>query len=261
MMPLPNIFSSNALISAQAHALVDADKGEECCGAIVIAARGFSYVAIRNIAKSRSDEFAADESEWALVMSRSVAIFHSHHLDTQPGKLTHADIESARICNQGALLYHAVFEVWDYWHPDYWYPWPLQDHNKSQPKTSDFIGWQFEYGRADCWTLARSWFSRMCSIDVPDYPRGDIEELDDGAFDAFMQSYEKFGFVKIDGPMQDSDVLVMRVERYPTHCAIVLNADEGTGIHHLGQSMMSSQFQIERWQSKIHAVFRHRELC
>jgi proteasome lid subunit RPN8/RPN11 len=262
MPSLPTIFGT-AVDAAKAHAIEMAAMGEECCGAIVLRQSGadFEYVPLTNCAENPDDEFRIAPSRWRDLEPLTLAVFHSHHLDTQPGTLTPADIASSRDCGKPALLYHTVFNCWDYWCPDYWYPWPLQDHNKSHPKTSDFVGWQFEYGRSDCWSLARGWYDRMHSIYVPDYPRGDIEELEDGAFDPFMQSYADFGFVKVDGPIQDSDLLIMRIGRYPTHCAIVVDAREGVGIHHLGQSLLSAEFQIEQWQSKTHAILRHKDLC
>jgi cell wall-associated NlpC family hydrolase len=268
MPSLPTIFGAAVVDAAKAHAIEMSTMGEECCGAIVLRQSwaNFEYVPLTNCAENPDDEFRIDPDQWLGLESDTLAVFHSHHIDTQPGVLTPADVASARECGKLALLYHTVFDCWDYWDPDYWYPWPLQDHNKSHPKTSDFVGWQFEYGRADCWSLARGWYDRMHSIYVPDYPRGDIEELEDGAFDPFMESYEDFGFVKVDGvkvdgPIQDSDLLIMRIGRYPTHCAIVVDAREGVGIHHLGQSLLSAEFQIEQWQSKTHAILRHKDLC
>jgi NlpC/P60 family len=260
---LLEIFSPSLVEAAKAHALEAAAKGEECCGAVILAPNDLDleYVPLLNCAEDPSQEFKLDPDEWYSVELETVSIFHSHHLDTQPGTLTPADIASARDYGYPTLLYHTTFGCWDYWDPDYWYPWPLQDHARSYPKVSDFLGWAFEYGRADCWSLARAWFDRVHSIRVPDYPRGEIEELDDGAFDPFMRSYPRFGFTRVDGPIQDCDLLILRIGRYPTHCAIVTDADKGTAIHHLGQSLLSTEFQVEQWQAKIHAILRHQELC
>lgn len=226
-------------------------KAAETCGVIVDNKKVLRYpafFAVTNVSKNPESKFAFDPSEWDDLKATAVCIVHSHHLDSQPGQLTPSDIEAARVAGLPTLLYHAAFDVWDYWHPYHWNPYPLQ-----VPKLSeDLEGWAFEYGRSDCWSIVRSYYALRWGMCLRDYPRGEIEELESESFAPFTEEFKDFGFIEIfDEIWRDGDLLILRVGKQPTHCAVVCDAKTGTALHHLGPDILSKKFSIERWKNKI----------
>lgn len=251
----------------KAHARHSATAGptpHESCGAILMCEDCTTeYRSMSNVARFPADEFEFNPATWNEIRNRALCIIHSHHGDEQPGHLTPSDIESARALGLPIAVYHADFDVWDYWDPDCWHPWPLQLEANPIPAitVSSFVGWPFEYGRADCWSLARGWYQAMCSLTLPDYPRGDVEQLEGFEFNPFGESYAEFGFEAIadHSDIRDHDLLIFRMgsKGEATHCAVVVDAANGLGLHHLGQTLLSSTFQIERWKSRLETVLRH----
>lgn len=238
------------------HAKQSAALDQEACGVII----GDEYHPCINHAKSPEFEFLIDPQLWEEIKDDVTMVIHSHYGDTQPGILTPEDIEQSRMLGVPYALYHADFDCWDYWSPSHWHPWPLRV--SGPPKLEDYLGWQFVYGRADCWSLARGWYAGMCNTVLPDYPRGESEELEDPGFDPFTKAYQQFGFELVtDGSIKDNDLLIIKLpglglNHAPTHCAVVTDAANGMAIHHLGEGLLSQTMAVDRWMSRLKMTLR-----
>ena len=112
------------------------------------------------------------DSELIIEHEESIAaVYHSHPLESQDGYLSFTDIEQSRFHQIPYLLYHTAFNVWDYYDPNYYHPAPLLDKQSSKTNINYYLGWKFEYGRADCSALLRSFFFNHFGLEIPDYPR------------------------------------------------------------------------------------------
>ena len=232
----------------------------ESCGLILQDGVNTRYQVMSNASRFPSDEFEFDDREWAKWKDSAMCITHSHHGDTQPGTLTPSDIETARLFRLPIVVYHANFGCWDYWDPDEWHPHPMRIDPRRKVTLDDFVGWPFEYGRADCWSLVRGYYYGRLGILLKDYPRGSIEQLEDEGFNPFLESFDRFGFVEVDSDdIQDNDVLIFRMGKKGecTHCAVVVDAANGLGLHTLGPGLLSTTFPIDRWKNKIELVMRY----
>jgi cell wall-associated NlpC family hydrolase len=230
----------------------------ECCGVILRNDGGTAYCPMLNNSEWPADSFEFYPRHWDQVRDRALCLVHSHYGDEMPGVLSPSDIESARLLKLPTVVYHTA-GAWDYWDPLHWYPWPLRLQG-SLTTLDSFVGWPFEYGRADCWSLARGWYKVTCGLDLPDYARGDIDELEDFEFNPFSSSYKSFGFEEIDhDDIQSNDLLVFRMgsKGEASHCAVVVDAGKGMGLHHLGQNLLSTTFQVSGWKSRLELVLRH----
>jgi hypothetical protein len=236
------------------------DQQMEHCGVILQDGIKTEYRRMLNVARFSEDNFEFDPAEWDMVRSRCMCIVHSHWSDEHPGHLTAADIESARILQVPIAVYHTGFKCWDYWDPDEWHPHPMQISAMQSVTVEDFVGWPFVYGRSDCWSLVRGWYIGKLGILLKDYSRGNIEQLEDEGFDPFDESFVRFGFTEVgEEDIQDNDVLIFRMGRKGecTHCAVVVDAANGVGLHTLGPDMLSTTFAIDRWKNRLHTVMRY----
>jgi proteasome lid subunit RPN8/RPN11 len=188
-------------------------------------------------------------------------VFHSHHLDTQEGYLSYADIEQSRFHQISYLLYHTEFKTWDLFDPTQYHPFPLKETG-SPLKLSYYLNWPFIFGRSDCASLLLSYFHNMCGYDIQDYPRPPHEDW--YRHEEYQQSYVNLfqdpanGFVQINtSHPKKNDVVLMRFfgSKYPCHIGIIV--EEGKMLHLL-QPQHLSEIVVwgGAWARGLHSVWR-----
>jgi len=115
------------------------------------------------------------------------------------------------------------------------------------------IGRQWEYGKADCFTLVRDYFKQQ-GIELPDFPRPDDLET---CQSIFLEQAEAIGFKQVAFDSRESgDVLIMRLgTATPMHAAILL---PDLRILHQKQDSLSAIEPFGRYYvSRVAAVFRY----
>ena len=115
------------------------------------------------------------------------------------------------------------------------------------------IGRQWEYGKADCFTLVRDYFKQQ-GIELPDFPRPDDLET---CQSIFLEQAEAIGFKQVAFNSRESgDVLIMRLgTATPMHAAILL---PDLRILHQKQDSLSAIEPFGRYYvSRVAAVFRY----
>ena len=82
------------------------------------------------------------------------------------------------------------------------------------------IGRQWEYGKADCFTLVRDWF-KLQGIHLPDYERPESTQTCESIF---LDQAERIGFKQVTMQTRlPGDVLIMKIgTRTPMHAAVLL---------------------------------------
>jgi len=115
------------------------------------------------------------------------------------------------------------------------------------------IGLQWEYGKADCFSLVRDWF-KLQGVELPDYERPESLQSCESIF---LKEAERIGFKPVTlQTRQPGDVLIMRMgTRTPMHAA-VLSPDER--ILHQQRDSLSAVIPLSRYYlTRVAAVFRY----
>lgn len=231
---------------------------EEVCGVVV----GGKTFRMLNTATDKKNHFQIDLSAIAL---RPNTIYHSHWADSQPGELSLDDIEMCRWCADKIpyLLYHTVFDEWDYYDPTSPNPFPLKW--KGDPTTLDFyLGWRFVWGRSDCFELVRCYYLGMLGIDIGNFRR---PSPDDFPTLGWMTPWkaDEHGFVQIaaGSPVQKHDVIKMALKggREPNHIGVIVDAERMQFLHNVSPEYTSQTgLYGSYWQQRTTQVFRHESL-
>jgi cell wall-associated NlpC family hydrolase len=115
------------------------------------------------------------------------------------------------------------------------------------------IGRQWDYGRSDCFSLVREWFS-LKGVAIPDFDRpADLDSCES----LFLAEAEACGFFQVEfDRRRPGDVLIMRLGTMaPMHAAIVLENEQ---ILHQRQDSLSAVEPLRQYYvSRVAAVFRH----
>jgi cell wall-associated NlpC family hydrolase len=115
------------------------------------------------------------------------------------------------------------------------------------------IGRQWEYGKADCFTLVRDWF-KLQGVELPDYERPKSTETCESIF---LKEMPLQGFKAVTlQTRQPGDVLIMRMAtRTPMHAAILLSDER---ILHQQRDSLSAVVPLSRYYlARVAAVFRY----
>ena len=115
------------------------------------------------------------------------------------------------------------------------------------------IGRQWEYGKADCFTLVRDWF-KLQGVELPDYERPKSTETCESIF---LKEMPLQGFEAVTlQTRQPGDVLIMRMAtRTPMHAAILLPDER---ILHQQRDSLSAVVPLSRYYlARVAAVFRY----
>jgi len=115
------------------------------------------------------------------------------------------------------------------------------------------IGRQWEYGKADCFTLVRDWF-KLQGVELPDYER---PESTQSCKSIFLEEAVRIGFKPVTlQTRQPGDVLIMRMgTRTPMHAAVLLPDER---ILHQQRDSLSAVIPLSRYYlTRVAAVFRY----
>jgi len=115
------------------------------------------------------------------------------------------------------------------------------------------IGRQWEYGKADCFSLVRDWF-KLQGVELPDYERPESLQSCESIF---LEEAERIGFKPVTlQTRQPGDVLIMRMgTRTPMHAAVLL---PGERILHQQRDSLSAAIPLSRYYlTRVAAVFRY----
>ena len=115
------------------------------------------------------------------------------------------------------------------------------------------IGRQWDYGRSDCFSLVREWFS-LKGVAIPDFERpADLDSCES----LFLTEAEACGFFQVEfDRRRPGDVLIMRLgTASPMHAAVLLENEQ---ILHQRQNSLSVVEPLRLYYTKrVAAVFRH----
>jgi proteasome lid subunit RPN8/RPN11 len=193
------------------------------------------------------------------------AIYHSHCKIEHAGYLSFHDIVQSKFFNLPYILFHTIDRSWDLYDPNDLNPWPLQERNGT-PQSADFyIGWAWDWGRADCYTLLRNWMKGhgICEMDEFERSPNPEEYLTEG-WSRYEDGLPTQGFVRLapGTPLQKHDVVLMAIKSdTPHHAGVITHVARGGEqiqfIHHLGPTRLSKEVVYGGyWKDSTRSVWR-----
>jgi hypothetical protein len=166
-------------IQEQIKALViGCDRNQEQCGIVV---DGQAILLPNDHPESESNFYISSRT---LTEYEDIdCVWHTHCADTQPGLLTYPDIESSKRSRIPFLLYHTIFDVWDYYDYRLPNPFPLQNPDFDPKAVESYVGVRSHWGRSDCFSLVRCFYLGMFGIDMGDFTRPPLDTFPPPEYD------------------------------------------------------------------------------
>lgn len=233
----------------QAHAV--AEYPRECCGLIVAAAHGESYVACRNVATTPSEHFRLQAEDYADAedLGEVLAVVHSH--PNAPAMPSDAD---RVMCEASCLPWH-IISVGRVTGAD---P-ECGDLQTIHPNgyVAPLVGRQFAHGILDCYTLVRDFYARELGIQLSQYDRED-DWWEKGQDLYSLDRLRAEGFELIEAGPRRGDMVLMQIRSpVPNHAGIYLG--DGQMLHHLAERLSEVITYGGMWAERTRYIVRHKE--
>lgn len=92
-------------------------------------------------------------------------LWHTHNLDTMQPWLSDTDIQTAFITKCPVLLYHPLLDMWDYFDPCEYHPFPL--NKPDVPTINDYQNLPYSAHRCDCYSFVKAVAHGLFGLEFP----------------------------------------------------------------------------------------------
>lgn len=141
----------------------------EQCGIIV----NGEAIALENKHSDPCNHFHLSPQDLYPYQDNIQAIFHTHCQNEHSGWLSYDDVRSAQMSALPIIVYHTSFDCWDYYDPGNPNPFPAINPNCDPHDINSYVGVPSQWGRSDCFAIARSFYLGKFNIDIGEFPRSD----------------------------------------------------------------------------------------
>lgn len=119
-------------------------------------------------------------------------------------------------------------------------------------------GRRYEWGKHDCFSIARDFYRDNFQIEIRDYARP--ENFWEQDLDLWGDHFRKEGFETVDGRPQIADgfLIAMSDKPFATHCAIYVGANKI--LHHFTDQLSVAIPYKGIWFNRTVATVRHRSI-
>lgn len=233
-------------IALYAHAT--REQPREACGLLVRydETGELHYMAARNSyeGKAGEDRFCLHPEDYAAAedFGSVVAVVHSH-----PNASANPSMADRYQCEKSGLPWLVM-------------GWPSGVIKEVAPEgwQAPYVGREFAHGVLDCYTLIQDWYQRELGLELPHFERADDWWV--AGQDLYMANFQAAGFVRVEGPLQPHDVVLMQVKsKVANHGAVYLGDDKL--LHHLHSRLSCHDIYGGYWARHTLAVVRHRSLA
>ena len=185
---------------------------EEGCGIIQNRKGKLRWIPSTNMAENPEEHFIINENDYlkATLTGDIHAIVHSH--PNASAELSEADKKASDHLGVPYIVYSI----------------PEGKKVEYIPERKTLIGRDYDFGKNDCYTLARDYYKQELNLDLP------IQDFEDDWWDLglnyFDDLFEKFGFREVQDPKIGDGILFKVYCNVPNHCGIYLGED--VFLHH-----------------------------
>jgi proteasome lid subunit RPN8/RPN11 len=192
---------------------------QEQCGIIV----NREAIALDNKHSDPCNHFYLSPEDLYPYQDNIQAIFHTHCQGHHSGWLSYDDIRSAQMSSLPIIVYHTGFDCWDYYDPNNPNPFPAINLGFDPQDINSYIGIHSQWGRSDCFAVARSFYLGMFNIDIGEFPRSDYATFPQSDYRCPWHGKD-FATVGKHEPFNSYDALAIatRGGMHPNHVAILL---------------------------------------
>lgn len=224
----------------------------EACGVIVKDGKKARAIPCRNVSKEPRTRFLIDPEQHSQIADKAeiLSIWHTH-VNCYPRP---SDIDKA-----GCELHGIPWHIVSIYKTDAGFEF-------SEPTTIEPCGYEapylerpYVYGIYDCYSLVRDFYKREFGIVLGDYGR--VEEFWKKGYNAFMDNYEKEGFVVVpfDAGAQRGDLMIIQIDGdIPNH--IVIYEGDEVILHHCEGRLSTRHIYGGFWAKHTIAHIRHKDL-
>jgi proteasome lid subunit RPN8/RPN11 len=207
---------------------------KEGCGVIGVVRGELKWFPCDNIAE-KGTEFVIDSGQYITISQKCdiVGIVHSHP-DASP-EPSNFDI---KYCNALGIPY-------------YIFSYPEMDMFKS------LVGRDYELGVNDCFSAITDYYkSKDLTILKRPFHLPKDRWWIDGADYFTENNINTWGFNKVEGPMQEGDLLIFKVmSEVPNHCGVYIGED--LFYHHAINRISCRENLFPQWKKYIIGVYRY----
>jgi proteasome lid subunit RPN8/RPN11 len=250
--------------------LADQNPEEEICGFVL---DDGTVLPRNNLADDPTEAFIISYQAVTAAkrLGKIIALYHTHHKDTHGSDLSPTDIQNAQKWKIPFLLYHINESFpalsWDYFDPLGIDPFPMT--HSGDPSTLNFyLNWKWVWGRADCYSLMKSYYKGVLNIDLPDIIRSiSFEEYKVEGWNRYREGMISAGFKKLPqgSPMKLHDVVLMNLNGVaPHHSGIIVDPVQKHMLHHDRAPRLSRVVVFGGYWGDCAAqggLWRHESLC
>jgi proteasome lid subunit RPN8/RPN11 len=191
----------------------------EQCGIIV----GGNAIALANKHSDPCNHFHLSPQDLYPYQDNIQAIFHTHCRENHDGYLSYDDIRTSQVSRLPVVMYHTLFESWDFYNPQDPNPFPLIYPDFDYKDIQSYIGIHSHWGRSDCFAIARSFYLGMFGVDIGEFPRCDVDTF---PLDDYVCPWAGIDFPQIakheEMRVYDAIAIATRGGLNPNHVAILL---------------------------------------
>jgi hypothetical protein len=250
---VPNV-TQEELLKIKTYATDGKENNVEACGVIL---KNKEVSSLRNTHPVPQDSFRITLTDFK---KEDILLFwHSHFKDSHQGSFTSSDLSVSNYLKLPSLLYHAHedFSCWDYYEPLNPNPYPLIPIIFNPQEIEFYLGWQFQWGRTDCFALIRRYFLGTLNIEIGEWKRPNTPPTDDPNWSFedhwdFTQKFEKLPLHSSQFKKNDIFGIALRGGKKANHLAVLVNPERNLILHSPGVRQKSRLDVFdENWRSLI----------
>ena len=248
------------VIKEQIKSLIVHDS-QESCGLVI----GNQVVSLPNSHPEPANNFKINSQEMTnFDYGQIMAVWHTHCCDSQPGYFTYTDIEMSRQTQKPIILYHTVFDVWDYYEPNNPNPFPFVTTEYTPKQVEFYQGIPFHWGRSDCFSIGRCYFLGMFGVDVGDFGRSHVDNFPPENYQCPFDFDHQLQLMPIGTKAEVHDVfaIALRGGLQVNHAAILVDAEKNLVLHSMSQKSFSKIEPYNRYlRERTVSHYRLKSLC
>ncbi len=227
---------------------------DDPCESVIAITGDDSLIPLTNISLTPEIKFKVSRREINSI-GEIKCLFHTHISDEQPGHLSFDDIKGSKESGIPFLLWHKLFDEWDYYDPNHIHPYPLKPVSYWVTSPEYYTGWLYDWWRCDCYTIVRSYYRGVLDLELKDFERRPDEKVLEPSWNRFQENFKNRGFIKVRD-LQLHDLILFNIYGNANGHHIGVYIGDNEFLHILKPKTVSKIDNIEHFKNNIVGVWR-----